>query len=230
MVKYLHGYFKQLRDNPTPRGSIHSLFPLELPVATEGAPMYWHCSDVPYSMLSKQHGCVFIERRSPRGGKRLVHQGNNMPKLSFNLEYNLEKKARLTPKEKAPQVMEVFAASTFPDAWSHVVHKPFAERTMLVVGFNPNCAAYKYMRKSDHAYLRTDKCDILLANADGSPGPGVFVAEATDGAVLLRVLVNTLSVTSDELSVRPTLPEGVCLICPTGHVQPGSMLYGDAGE
>jgi hypothetical protein len=42
MVEYLHGYFKQLRDNLTPRGSIHSLFPLELPVATEGAPMYWH--------------------------------------------------------------------------------------------------------------------------------------------------------------------------------------------
>jgi hypothetical protein len=61
--------------------------------------------------------------------------------------------------------MEVFAASTFPDAWSHVVHKPFAARTMLIVGFNPNCAAYKFMRKSDHANLRTDKCDILLANA-----------------------------------------------------------------
>jgi hypothetical protein len=50
------------------------------------------------------------------------------------------------------------------------------------------------MRKSTHANLRTNACDILLENANGSPRPGVFVAEATEGGKLLRVIFNTLLV------------------------------------
>jgi hypothetical protein len=55
----------------------------------------------------------------------------------------------------------------------------------------------------------------------------VFVAEATEGAELLRVIVNTLRETGDKVTVRPTLSEGVCLSCLNSHVQPGSMRYGD---
>jgi hypothetical protein len=195
--------------------------------------VYWHCSNVPYSKLSKKNGCVFIERRSLRGGHRLVIQGDSMPKLSLKqaVEHNLHKKPLPPSKEKA-SVYEIFAASTFPKAWCHAVHKAFDEGTTLIVGFNENCATYKFMRKSDHANLRTDACDILLENPDGSPGPGAFVAEATEGAKLLRVIVNRLREPGDEVAVRPTLPEGVCLSCPNSHMQPGLMRYGDplAGE
>jgi hypothetical protein len=229
--EYFHRYHIQLRKAFTPRGSLNALYPLTLPDEIEGVELYWHCTHVSYRKLDRaKDGCLYIERRSERGGHRLMHQGDDAPKMTLKqaIDRKLKKIPPPPPKPKPPPVKELFAAPTFPKAWCHAVHKVDEEDTMLIVGFNENCAAYKFMHKSEHANVCTDECDILLEGADEKPGPGVIVAEVTEGATKIRVIANTLSQTGDEVAVRPTLPDDIFFACPECRARSGvggSMRY-----
>jgi hypothetical protein len=188
---FILGYYEQLRDGNTPRGSLNAMFPHNPAVSG----ILWHIYPCPLNQLDRQDGGnAYLERRTEFASKRLVFQGGNKPPppTNQNIAINIQKQPLPTPKNKTA-VKHVYAALSITGVWLHAINKPIVDGTLLIVGIGPGCAAHQYFRSSGvKGCVRQSECDILVVNANGQPGPGILVAEATDDCEKIRILHDTL--------------------------------------
>jgi hypothetical protein len=128
------------------------------------------------------------------GSKRLATLGASAPAgtTNQNLWTYLYNESPPTPKNR-PEAKYIYASWILMGAWLHVLNKQSVDGTILLVGIGPGCAAYEHFKKCGiKGCVRQDVCDVLLVDANGKPGPGILVAEATEHLKNIRILHNTL--------------------------------------
>ena len=160
-----------------------------------GSGLLWHMFNGPFDqLLWKDTGELCLLRNTVYGSKRLAPLGSSKPPqtVNQNIRTNVKGLPPL-PLKVRPEVKDIYAGCTLMGAWLHAITKPLVDGTLLLVGFGPTCAAYKHFKDckiKGCVYQR--ECDVLLLDAKGDPGPGILVAEATNCAMDIRVLHNTL--------------------------------------